>query len=51
MCSAAKYEEYARCEVLRAELLKIQFFWDVTHCQLLNRHRRFDDHSSLIARF
>jgi hypothetical protein len=47
MWSAAKYEEYARCEVLTTVLLKIQFFWDVTHCQLVNR--RFDD--SLIARF
>ena len=49
MWSAAKYEEYARCEVLTAVLLKIQFFWDVTHCQLVNSHRRFDH--SLIARF
>jgi len=30
-------------EVLAAVLLKIQFFWDITPCSLVNSHRRFEE--------
>jgi hypothetical protein len=35
----SKYD--ARFEVLTAMLLKIEVFWDVTTCRLLNSYRRF----------
>jgi hypothetical protein len=32
----------ARFEVLRAVMLNIQVFWDVTACRLVNSYRRFE---------
>jgi hypothetical protein len=43
-CNASYLAEFicAICEVIRAVLLKIQVFWDVATCRLIESYRRFE---------